>query len=306
MDVSAAQPTPDWRGAARHHTLEAMTTFHHFDAGAMHPVLGSLANDAGMLVDHVVAFTTPAGGLALVDTGIGTAAREDPRRHLGPGIARTARPPRDRESSVLGRLEVLGHSASDVTDIFITHLDMDHASGLADFPDATVHVHHRELSAARTPALLERTRYLAVNWAHEPTWAPYGESTPDAEAAGLAGHALLGGHVVAIPLPGHTRGHAGYAIRDGDGWLLHAGDAFYHEPTIHSAAGPRASRFWQVFEVVVAARPQLIRENHRKVRAAAATDGVRVVCSHDPALLAAAQRHAATRATVATPAPADV
>lgn len=273
-----------------------MTTFHHLDGGAMRPSLGKYANDAGMLVDHVVAFTTPAGGLALIDTGIGTAARANPRRHLGAGIAATARPPRDRETSVVGQLEALGHSAADVTDIFITHLDMDHASGLADFPAATVHVHHRELAAAMAPRLPERTRYLAANWSHRPTWSTFGDGTQDAEAAGLRGHGLLGGQVVAIPMPGHTRGHTAYAVRDGEGWLLHAGDAFYHEPTIHPAAGPRASRFWQIFEVVVAAQPKYLRANHRTVRAAAATDGVRVVCSHDPALLAAAQQHAAARA----------
>lgn len=269
-----------------------MTTFHHLDGGAMRPSLGKYANDAGMLVDHVVAFTTPSGGVALIDTGIGTAARVDPKRHLGPGIALTARPPRDRESSVLAQLEALGFAAADVTDIFMTHLDMDHASGLADFPGATVHVHHRELAASRAPRLTERTRYLAANWAHGPQWSTFGEGQPDAEGAGLPGHALLGGQVIAIPTPGHTRGHTAYAVRDGDGWLLHAGDAFYHEPTIHPAAGPRASRFWQIFEVVVAAQRQHLAENHRKVRAAAARDDVRVVCSHDPALLAAAQQHA--------------
>lgn len=270
-------------------------TFHHFDGGTMRPALGRFANDAGVLVDHVVAFTTPAGGLALVDTGIGTAARVNPTRHLGPGIAATAKPPRDREGSVLGQLEALGHSSDDVTDIFMTHLDMDHASGLADFPGATVHVHVRELDAAHAPKLAERTRYLAANWEHGPIWSTFGLDAAGAEGAGLDGHALLGGEVVAIPLPGHTRGHTAFAIRDGDGWLLHAGDSFYHEPTVDSAAGPRASRFWQIFERVVAAQPKHLAENHRKVRKAAARDDVRVVCSHDPALLAAAQAEVAAR-----------
>lgn len=274
-------------------------TFHHFDGGTMRPALGRFANDAGLLVDHVVAFTTPAGGIALIDTGIGTAARVDPKRHLGVGIAATSNPPRDRGSSVLGQLEALGHTSADVTDIFMTHLDMDHASGLADFPAATVHVHERELAAAKAPKLAERTRYLAANWAHGPQWSAFGAGAPDADAAGLQGHALLGGEVVAIPMPGHTRGHTAIAVRDGEGWMLHAGDSFYHEPTIDPAAGPRASRFWQIFERVVAAQPKYLAENHRKVRAAAAIDGVRVVCSHDPALLAAAQAHAAAVAAKA-------
>ena len=47
-----------------------------------------------------------------------------------------------------------------------------------------------------------------------------------------------------VPLPGHTPGHAGIAIDTPEGWLLHAGDAYFyrHEmdarPTLH--AGPVA------------------------------------------------------------------
>lgn len=31
--------------------------------------------------------------------------------------------------------------------------------------------------------------------------------------------------ILRVPLPGHTWGHAGVAIRRPEGWLLHAGDA---------------------------------------------------------------------------------
>ncbi len=30
-----------------------------------------------------------------------------------------------------------------------------------------------------------------------------------------------------VPLFGHTLGHCGVAVRQGDRWLLHAGDAYY-------------------------------------------------------------------------------
>jgi glyoxylase-like metal-dependent hydrolase (beta-lactamase superfamily II) len=30
-----------------------------------------------------------------------------------------------------------------------------------------------------------------------------------------------------IPLPGHTLGHCGIAVRAKDKWLLHAGDAYF-------------------------------------------------------------------------------
>ena len=30
-----------------------------------------------------------------------------------------------------------------------------------------------------------------------------------------------------MPLPWHTRGHIGVAVKTGEGWLLHCGDTFY-------------------------------------------------------------------------------
>jgi glyoxylase-like metal-dependent hydrolase (beta-lactamase superfamily II) len=45
-------------------------------------------------------------------------------------------------------------------------------------------------------------------------------------AAGLEG---LPDDILLIPLPGHTPGHGGVAVRLADRWLPHAGDAyFYH------------------------------------------------------------------------------
>ena len=37
-----------------------------------------------------------------------------------------------------------------------------------------------------------------------------------------------------IPLPGHTSGHCGIAVRDKDKWLLHAGDAYFFHGQIEA------------------------------------------------------------------------
>jgi hypothetical protein len=48
----------------------------------------------------------------------------------------------------------------------------DHASGIADFPWATVHVHASEQQAALTPQTpREQARYRPRQWAHGPRWA---------------------------------------------------------------------------------------------------------------------------------------
>ncbi len=38
----------------------------------------------------------------------------------------------------------------------------------------------------------------------------------------------FGTDILLIPLPGHSMGHCGVAIKTGDGWLFHIGDAYYY------------------------------------------------------------------------------
>ena len=133
------------------------------------------------------------------------------------------------------------------------------------------------------PSLRERSRYVAANWAHDPKWSTFGAGAPDRDFNGFDAHELLGGAVLALPLPGHSRGHTAYALPTAAGWLLHAGDAFYHAGIL----GPdgRQSRAMGVFERLAAAQPDLIAANHRRLREVARRDDVTVVCTHEPALL---------------------
>ena len=249
--------------------------------------MGRFANDGGRMVCHVWAIGLPGGKLALVDTGVGVAAREDPRGRLGLLLPLTSRIDREPQNAVVNQLPRLGFGAGDVSDILLTHLDTDHASGLADFPEATVHVHRAEHEAAMSrPTRVERGRYLDINWRHGVNWAPFGDGAPAGQTLGLDSYELLGGLVHALPLPGHTRGHTGYALRTGSGWLVHAGDAFYHPGSVDPGGG-RASRFLQVFERAVAVQRNKLAENHRRLREVAARDDVKaVVCTHDPQQLA--------------------
>lgn len=267
-------------------------TLHHLEAGLMLPPGVRLANDARRIVNHVVAIETPAGDLALIDTGIGSQARRDPIGRLGRFAGQLLRPDRDPSGSVAAQLEELGRSPAEVRDVLITHLDGDHASGLSDFPAATVHVHPAELAGARDPLLTERPRYTAANWAHGPRWSELGTAGGE-RFEGIAARPVegLGFDALALELPGHTRGHTGYAIGLGEGrWLVHAGDAFYHAGLLEP--GGRQSRYLQAFELVIASRPRLVAGNHALLCAAASSAGVEVVCTHSPELLERARRRA--------------
>ena len=126
------------------------------------------------------------------------------------------------------QIEALGLEPRDVTDIVLTHLDYDHAGGLADFPWARVHVHDREYRAAMHPGRTGRVRYRREQYAHGPNWQLSQAGHGGDRWFGFAGvHELAGLPGLAmVPLYGHTTGHVGIAVNVDGGWLLHAGDAY--------------------------------------------------------------------------------
>jgi glyoxylase-like metal-dependent hydrolase (beta-lactamase superfamily II) len=236
------------------------------------------------MVCHCLLIEGPEG-LVLVDTGFGNEDVRD-RRRLGMMFNAIVRPRPDISETAHSQILALGFQPSDVRQILTTHLDLDHSGGLPDFPEAEVHLLARELAAAMHPGLRERQRYLASHWAHGPRWVehdPGGEDWFGFQSVRI----LPGGEpeILLIPLPGHTVGHTGVAIRTGERWLLHCGDAYFHHGEVQtppsSPAGLRA--FETINQVDGAAR----RENLERLRELAHRHGdeVELLCSHDAATL---------------------
>jgi glyoxylase-like metal-dependent hydrolase (beta-lactamase superfamily II) len=233
------------------------------------------------MVCHCLAIESD-GGVILVDTGIGERDIAD-RGRLGRDFIFMTGARLDPKETMRAQLTTLGIKPDDVRHIVVTHLDLDHAGGLADFPRAKVHVHEVELAAALGRATYnERRRYKPAQWSHNPDWAklPVGGEAWH----GFAGVNRLPGvapEVLLVPLYGHTRGHCGVAVRAPEGWLLHAGDAYFHygevEPRHHCPAGLRL--FQWLMQVDGPARVA----NQARLRELAndASADVRVFSSHD-------------------------
>lgn len=232
------------------------------------------------MVAHVL-LVERADGLLLVDTGFGTDDLADPGR-LGKPFLLVGRPALDPAETAIAQVKRLGFAPEDVTDIAVTHLDLDHAGGLADFPHARVHVHQPELDAATHPKLREKARYLRAQWAHGPKWQTHAE--PGDSWFGFPSVTAIADEVLLIPLLGHTRGHAGVAVRGADGhWLLHAGDAFFDGRQVQTPAG--CHRSLAVFQTMMAVDNKARRANTDRLRELVAThsDEVTVFCAHDKA-----------------------
>lgn len=162
--------------------------------------------------------------LALVDTGIGLLDVRNPVGRLGQPLIDMAGFQFNEPDTAVRRIEVLGYQADDLRHIVLTHGDPDHAGGLADFPDAQVHISEEEHDCVTAG----HWRYVPTQFAHGPAWKTYGRSPR--RWFGLEARPIELGfstELLLIPLFGHTLGHCGVAVHQGNRWLLHVGDAYY-------------------------------------------------------------------------------
>jgi len=210
---------------------------HHLQTASFCPHGGALLHDRGLfggdahMLCHSLLVETN-DGLVLVDTGFGTEDLIAPNERLGTAFLALINPNFDPTLTAVRQIEALGFKANDVRHIIPTHLDLDHAGGLPDFPKAKVHIYEDEYLAAMHPATLgEKQRYRQVHWNHGADWQRYtleGESWfgfPSVRALAGAGD----DEILLIPVTGHTRGHTAIAVKSGDNWFLHCGDAYFHK-----------------------------------------------------------------------------
>lgn len=169
-------------------------------------------------------------GLILVDTGLGT------RDYIHtPGILWAFKlitiVPLDPEEAAIRQVTKLGFQPEDVRHIVLTHMHFDHAGALPDFPRSKIHVHRFEYEAIKSGKIRRWTDggYNRHILDHGPDFELYdktGEKWYDFDAIRLR----LAPEMYLLPLFGHTAGHCGVAVKDGDEWLLHVADAASFAP----------------------------------------------------------------------------
>jgi glyoxylase-like metal-dependent hydrolase (beta-lactamase superfamily II) len=265
---------------------------HHLNCGTLCPRGARLLAGSGGLIEpsrlvcHCL-LIEGAEGLVLIDTGFGS-GDVAARRRLGAAFNAIVRPVLRAEETAASQLRARGFDPGDVRHVLATHLDLDHAGGLSDFPAADVHVLGAELRAAMQPSRRERERYVAAQWAHGPRWVEHDGGGE--EWFGFQGVRVVpgsGAEVLLIPLIGHSAGHTGVAVRREQGWLLHCGDAYFHHGQVQTP--PHCPPGLAAFQVLTCRDNRRRRENVERLRELAARHGgeVELLCSHDPALLPA-------------------
>ena len=141
---------------------------------------------------------------------------------------------------LIANLSTLGVQPEDVTDVLLTHAHLDHAGGLMlpgedrrpAFPEAAVHVTEAEHAFWRSGPKLEQVvapdamKAAVVKIANDAL-----DTAGDRLTMVTDGGEPVPG-ITAAFCPGHTPGHCGYVVSDGDASLCFAGDLFFYAPVL--------------------------------------------------------------------------
>jgi N-acyl homoserine lactone hydrolase len=188
------------------------------------------------LVEH------PGAGAVLIDTGLHPSCAVDPKQNLGRvGVLAFPDLEMEHKQAVAEQLRALRIEPADVKLVVMTHLHIDHASAMSEFPNATFVFSAREWEAATEPR----------NWQHGYRSRQFDHGfdyrTLDFEGADTDSHATFGrsfdllgdGSIRAVYTPGHTHGHMSVVLRlSGGREALVAGDAIYTRHALETGHRP--------------------------------------------------------------------
>jgi glyoxylase-like metal-dependent hydrolase (beta-lactamase superfamily II) len=279
----------DWRKQQifRYDTsYNAFMRIHSLSCGCFCPLGSRLIHGQGSLFKRACLIcrcllVETRRGLVLIDTGLGHADHQQFRLWKNLPARLLMAPKLDPSLFAVNQIRSLGFDPQDVRHIICTHLDHDHAGGLADFPDAMVHLSDAEHHAATCgDCRIHTIRYHAHQIAHQPRWVkhpPQGEAWMGFENVraidGLEDELLL------IPLVGHSAGHCGVAIRTQTGWLFHVGDAIMHHGELQQPE--QCPWLLQKFRRLVAEDFGMLMDNRLRLAELAARGDVSITNSHD-------------------------
>lgn len=257
---------------------------HHLHCGSFCPVCAPLFGQKGWkahLVCHCLLIETDRG-LVLVDTGLGMQDYLHTEQRLGSLLSRFGSIVPNLKFSAIQQIQQLGFSPNEVKHIFVTHLDFDHAGGIADFPHATVHVLASEFNATQTLSGKGKLRYKTEQFKQHRYWsfAEHHDGETWFNLQQVKGLPFFQDEILMVPLLGHTLGHSGIAIKKTEGWILFCGDAYFSHLELNPENKLRAL---DLTERLLAEDNQQRLHNLKRLQYLAQHEAsIELICAHDP------------------------
>lgn len=264
---------------------------HHLNCISTCPLGGKLMDGSsrsivqrGHLACHCVLVET-ANQLVLIDTGLGLRDVADPASRLSKFFLGLLAPDFREELTAARQVASLGFAPRDVRHIVLTHLDFDHAGGLDDFPEATVHMLRNERDhALQQRTWLDRQRFRPQQWGTRAQWKVYDAGGGEPWFGFDCVRALDGlpPEILMIDLAGHTFGHAGIAIDAGSRWLVQAGDAYFFHAEM-DLARPWCTPGLRFYQTMMEKDRSARLRNQQRLRELKRSQSrnVKIFCGHD-------------------------
>jgi glyoxylase-like metal-dependent hydrolase (beta-lactamase superfamily II) len=211
-----------------------------------------------LLIDH-------PKGKVLFDTGNALEVVESKKEHWGDILA-AYDPVMTREQWCVSAVRSLGVKPEDIRYVILSHLHLDHAGGVGQFPKATYIVQRAEINYAYAPDSFMRGAYIRKDFDRPVDWHFLNGWEDDK-------FDLFGdGSLVTYFTPGHTPGHQSLLINlPKTGKLFFAADSCYTDENLDKNILPGLA--WNFGEC---------ERTMQRIRLLREAQGVRIVAGHDP------------------------
>lgn len=184
------------------------------------------------LVEH------PDQGPLLLDTGLHHSFNESRFGNFGPVLGTMVRGRTEPGKDVRSQLEAMGIRCGDIRHVLISHLHLDHPSGLPYFAGSSypeVYVDRDELRAAEAPFSFLKGYVKGHLKGIDIRPIPYDGSAPPFERVS---DFFGDGSVLVVRTPGHTKGHSSVVLNAMDGPIFLTFDAVHRRSNIDEGVPP--------------------------------------------------------------------
>jgi N-acyl homoserine lactone hydrolase len=227
----------------------------------------------------------PSAGAILVDTGLHPSIGTDPQQNFGSLGARFGKPALGPGEDVPAQLRKRGLDPGEIPVVVMTHLHLDHASAISEFPNSTFVVSETEwrFAAGGSKPLLNGYRRAHYDYAFDYRTVDFDRANINSYAGFGRTFDLFGdGSVRLAYTPGHSPGHISVIAHLAERDFVIGGDVVYMLAQLDGSE-PAAPRPYDAHNLRRSI--QELRLFHRQFPDAVITPG------HDPDFYARIQQH---------------